>query len=72
MAKLEVVNMSSSETTQKRKKVYMDTLIVGFSLLDFKGILAPHNDPLVIIIRVHGFEVQRILVDGESLVDVML
>ena len=45
----------------------MDTLIVGFSRLDFKGILAPHDDPLVITTRVHGYEVQRILLDGGDL-----
>ena len=63
VTKAEGVNSPSIDAKpKKRKKVDMDTLIIGFSRLDFKNILAPHDDPLIITTRVHGYEVLRLLV----------
>ena len=36
-----------------------------------KGIIKPHDDPLVIMLTIEGFNTQRVLVDNGSLVDVM-
>ena len=38
---------------------------------DVKGIKQPHDDPLVIMLTIEGFNTQRVLVDNGSSTDVM-
>ena len=38
---------------------------------DVKGIRQPHNDPLVIMLTIKGFNTQRVLVDNGSSANVM-
>ena len=40
-----------------------------FSKEDAKGIKQPHDNPLVIMIMIEGFNTRRVLVDNGSLVD---
>ena len=37
--------------------------------MDLERVQYPHNDPLVIQLRVHNYDVKRILVDTGSLVE---
>ena len=47
------------------------SLILGFSDEDKRGTIQPHDDALVVTLRVGGFDVKRVLVDPGSAVEVM-
>ena len=38
---------------------------------DAKGVKQPHDDPLVIMLMIEGFNTRRVLVDNESLTDII-
>lgn len=42
-----------------------------FSEHDANGIRQPHDDPLVIMLEIEGFNTRRVLVDNGSSVDIM-
>jgi hypothetical protein len=44
---------------------------ISFGPEDAEGVLFPHQDPLVVLVEMAGFEVRRILIDGGSLADVI-
>ena len=46
-------------------------MILGFSDEDKKGTIQPHDDALVVTLRIGGFDVRRVLVDPGSTVEVM-
>ena len=46
-------------------------MILGFSDEDKRGTIQPHNDALVVTLRIGGFDVRRVLVDPGSAVEVM-
>ncbi|XP_050257750.1 uncharacterized protein LOC126702927 [Quercus robur] len=54
----------------KRAKVTASPLI-GFSDEDKQGTLQPHDDALVVTLRIGGYDVKRVLVDQGSAVEVM-
>ena len=45
--------------------------LIGFSDEDKLGTLQPHDDALVIMLRIGGYDVKRVLVDQGSAVEVM-
>ena len=45
--------------------------VISFSDSDLKDVQLPHNDPLVITLRIGNFDVQRVLIDHESFAEVM-
>jgi hypothetical protein len=45
--------------------------VISFSDSDLKDVQLPHNDPLVITLRIGKFDVQRVLVDQGSFAEVM-
>ena len=47
------------------------SLILGFSNKDKRGTIQPHDDALVVTLRIGGFDVRRVLVDSGSAVEVM-
>ena len=47
------------------------SLILGFSDEDKRGTIQPHNDALVVTLRIGGFDVKRVLVHPGSAVEVM-
>ena len=47
------------------------SLILGFSDEDKRGTIQPHDDALVVTLRIGGFDVRRVLVDPSSAVEVM-
>ena len=49
----------------------MASPILGFSDEDKDGTIQPHNDALVITLRIGGYDVKRVLVDQGSTVEVM-
>ena len=54
----------------KRARVTASPLI-GFSDEDKQGTLQPHDDALVVMLRIGGYDVKRVLVDQGSTVEVM-
>ena len=44
---------------------------ISFNEADARGVKQPHNDPLVIILNIEGFNTKRILVDNGSSVDII-
>ena len=46
-------------------------LILGFSDEDMVGIIQPHEDALVVTLRIGRYNVRRVMVDQGSIVDVM-
>ena len=46
-------------------------LILGFSDEDMVGTIQPHDDALVVTLRIGGYDVRRVMVDQGSVVDVM-
>ena len=44
---------------------------MSFNEEDTKGVKQPHNDPLVIMLTIEGFNTKRILVDNGSSVDII-
>ena len=48
-----------------------DDLDISFSERDTIGIKQPHDDPLVIMLRIEEYNIHRILIDNRSLVDIL-
>ena len=46
-------------------------LILGFSDEDMVGTIQPHEDALVVTLRIGEYDVRRVMVDQGSVVDVM-
>ena len=44
---------------------------MSFNETNSKGVKQPHNDPLVIMLNIEGFNTKRILVDNGSSVDII-
>ena len=47
------------------------TPLIGFSEEDKQGTIQPHDDALVVTLRIGGYDVKRVLVDQGSAVEVM-
>ena len=58
------------ERESKRSKKG-NSLILGFSNEDKGGTIQPHNDALVVTLRIGGFDVKKVLVDPGSAVEVV-
>ena len=52
----------------KQKRTDQD---MSFNEVDAKGVKQPHNDPLVIILTIEGFNTKRILVDNDNSTDII-
>ena len=46
-------------------------MILGFSDEDKRRTIQPHDDALVVTLRIGGFDVKRVLVDSGSAVEIM-
>ena len=44
---------------------------MSFNEADAKGVKQPHNDPLVIMLNIKGFNTKRILMDNGSYADLI-
>uniref|UniRef100_A0A803LGI5 Gag-pol polyprotein n=1 Tax=Chenopodium quinoa TaxID=63459 RepID=A0A803LGI5_CHEQI len=44
---------------------------VSFSEADAKGVVFPHDDPLVLILSISGCDVKRVLIDGGSSANIL-
>ena len=46
-------------------------LILGFSDEDKVGTIQPHDDALVVMLRIGGYDVKKVMIDQGSAVDIM-
>ena len=59
-----------SNSEPKRARIEIQP-VLGFSDEDKIGTTQPHNDTLVVILRIRGYDVKRVLVDQGSAVKIM-
>ena len=59
-----------SNSEPKRDKVEIRSAL-SFSNEDMAGTIQPHDDALVVTLRIGGYDVKRVMVDQGSCVEVM-
>ena len=69
---ISVARLSSRDTNQKPKRARMERpLVMGFSDEDKIVTIQPHNDALVITLRIWGYDIKRVMVDQGSTAEIM-
>ena len=67
-----MARLSSEDTSHEPKKAKLDRqLVMGFSDKDKIGTIQPHDDALVITVRIGGYDVRRVMVDQGSAAEIM-
>ena len=62
-----MAHLSSEDGSHKPKRARLDRpLVMGFSDEDKIGTIQPHDDALVIILWIGGYDVKRVMVDQGS------
>ena len=69
---MSVARLSSDEgvSEPKRAKVLIQPTL-GFSNEDKAGIIQPHDDALVVTLRIGGYDMRQVLVDQGNAVEIM-
>ncbi|XP_030941716.1 uncharacterized protein LOC115966673 [Quercus lobata] len=62
---------TEADDRESKRARAIATPLIGFSDEDKLGTLQPHNDALVVTLRIGGYVVKRVLVDQGSAVEVM-
>ena len=69
---MSVARLSSEDGSHESKRARLDRpLVMGFSDEDKIGTIQPHDDALVIILRIGGYVVKRVMVDQGSAAEIM-
>ena len=69
---ISIARLSSGDTNQDPKKAKVELpLVMGFSDEDKIGTIQPHDDALVITLRIGGYDVKRVMVDQGSAAEIM-
>ena len=69
---MSVARLSSEDTSHEPKKARLEQpLVIGFSDEDKIGTIQPHDDALVITLRIGGYDVKRVMVDQGSAAEIM-
>ena len=69
---MSVARLSSGDTNQEPKRVRMEwSLVMGFLDEDKIGTIQPHDDALMITLRIGGYNVKRVKVDQGSAAEIM-
>ena len=69
---MSVARLSSGETNQEPKRARVEwQLVMGFLDEDKIGTIQPHDDALVITLRIWGYDVKRVMVDQGSAAEIM-
>ena len=67
-----VACLSSEDTSHESKRVRVERpLVMGFSDEDKIGTIQPHDDALLITLRIGGYDVKRVIVDQGSAAEIM-
>ena len=63
---------SDDESTSGPKRIKTNVpLVLSFSDVDKQGIIQPHDDALVVTLRIGGYDVRRVMVDQGSAAEIM-
>ena len=69
---MSVACLSSGDTNQEPKRVKVEwPLVMGFLDDDKIGTIQPHDDALVITLRIWGYDVKRVIMDQGSAAEIM-
>ena len=69
---MSVARLSSEDTNQKSKRAKVEQpLVMGFSEEDKIGTIQPHDDALMITLRIGGYDVKKVMVDQGSATEIM-
>ena len=69
---MSVARLSSADINQNPKRVRVELpLVMGFFDEDKIGTIQPHDDALVITLRIGGYDVKRVMVDQGSAAEIM-
>ena len=69
---MSVARLSSEDTSHEPKKARLERpLVMGFLNEDKIGTIQPHDDALVITLRIGGYDVKRVMVDKGSAAEIM-
>ena len=69
---MSVARLPAEDSSAGLKRAKMDIQsVLGFSDEDKVGTIQPHDDALVVTLRIGGYDVKRVLVDQGSAVEVM-
>ena len=67
-----MARMFPEDSSHESKRAKLDqSLIMGFSDEDKIGTIQPHDDALVITLRIGGYDVKRVMVDQGSAAEIM-
>ena len=67
-----MTRLPAEDSNSKPKRAKIDIQpVLGFSNKDKIGTTQPHNDALVVTLRIEGYDVKRVLVDQGSIVEIM-
>ena len=67
-----MARLSSEDTSHEPKRARLERpLVIGFSDEDKIGTIQPHDDALVITLRIGGYDVKRVMVHQGSAVEIM-
>ena len=69
---MSAARLSSGDINQNPKRARVElSLVMGFSDKDKIGTIQPHDDALVITLRIGGYDVKRVMVDQGSPAEIM-
>ena len=69
---MSVARLPSEDTSRKPKRARLERpLVMGFSDEDKIGTIQPHDDALVITLRIGGYNVKRVMVNQGSAAKIM-
>ena len=69
---MSVAHLPSEDTSREPKRARLERpLVMGFSDEDKIGTIQPHDDALVITLRIGGYDVKRVMVDQGSAAEIM-
>ena len=69
---MSVARLSSGDTNQDPKRARVELpLVMGFSDEDKIGTIQPHDNALVITLRIGGYDVKRVMVDQGNAAEIM-
>ena len=63
---------TDDEPNSVPKRVKMNVpLVLSFSEADKQGTIQPHDDALVVTLRIYGYDVRRVMIDQGSAAEIM-